>query len=102
MDPIRKWFVDLGDGEFVQPRGYPYVAVPPVPKSKRFLYTTKRDGILSKLALNPKTNSFGVIGRYGFPDDEDVEWLKPAAGGRQFLFVGDADDIKKPHWQAEW
>jgi hypothetical protein len=91
MDPIRKWFIDLDDGEFLQPRGYPYVVVPPSPTSKFFLYTTKRDGILSKFALDPGIHSFGVIGRYGLPDEEDVEWLKSAAGGRQFLFVGDAD-----------
>lgn len=91
MDPIRKWFVDLDDGEFVQPRGYPYVVVPPSPTSEVFLYTTKKDGILSKFWQCPEVNSFGFIGRYGLPEDEDVAWLRTASGGRKFLFVGDAD-----------
>ena len=91
MEPIRKWFADFEDGEFVQHSGYPYVLVPPSPSSPNFLYTTKPDGILSKVALCPEYSSFGVIGRYGLPDDDDVIWLNTAAGGRQILFVGDAD-----------
>ena len=104
-DEIRKWFLDHDDGDFaILPQDHPYAVVPAPPRSQCVLYTTKAQSLLAALSGNDAEIPCGVIGRYGLPAEDDVDFIKALAGKRQFVFVGDADpcDLLIFAWLRSW
>lgn len=104
-DEIRKWFLDHEDGDFaILPPGQPYAVVPAPARAQCVLYTTKAQSMLAALCRNGVEVPCGVIGRYGLPAEDDVNFIKALVGKRQFVFVGDADpcDLLIFGWLRSW
>ncbi len=104
-DEIRKWFLDHEDGDFaILPQDHPYTVVPAPARSQCVLYTTKAQSLLAALSGNGVEVPCGVIGRYGLPAEDDVNFIKALVGKRQFVFVGDADpcDLLIFAWLRSW
>ena len=104
-DEIRKWFLDHEDGDFaILPQDHPYAVVPAPARSQCVLYTTKAQSLLAALSGNDVEMPCGVVGRYGLPAEDDVDFIKALVGKRQFVFVGDADpcDLLIFAWLRSW
>lgn len=93
MDRVRNWFVDHdGDGDFaISPQDHPFSVVPPASTSPCILYTTKPRSVLVPFSHTSLGFPCGFIGRYGLPDDRDLDWLRFTAQGRALIYLGDAD-----------
>jgi hypothetical protein len=92
VDRIREWFLDHPDGEFsLPPWDHPYSVVPPSSTSVGVLFTTKPCSVLGALSHDHQELPYGVIGRYGLPNDSDLAWLRSWTSNHALAFLGDAD-----------
>mgnify|MGYP000892086697 CR=1 FL=1 len=92
---IEAWFSEYGeDGEFVHAdRAAPYSVIGPL-DSTRWLVFTSKPKIVSEAIENCWAPAqLGMVGRYGLPDETDLNWLRGLIGSCELLFLGDMDPV---------
>jgi hypothetical protein len=90
-DPIRQWFIDHEDGDFiVASPSHAYSVLPALDGGAPVVYTTKRQCILAIIESAAIRPPFTLITRGGLPDEGDVGWLSSIIGQKHALFLGDA------------
>ena len=89
---IENWFSQHQDGDFAYyDRPTPYSLIGPVRNGGQFIFVTKPSTIISAFGEAAKAPDFGIIGRYGLPSGDDVDWLCRIVGENELLFLGDLD-----------
>lgn len=64
--------------------------MPPCSTSDRVLFTTKPVSVLGALSRRNGKLPWGLVGRYGLPNDNDLKWLSSLAACHGLTFLGDA------------
>lgn len=92
---ILSWFREHdGDGEFlIGANSTPYIVVGSPSIGRRTIYTTKPAVISSLFNEKEPFVDFGVIGRYGLPNESDLPWMRRLIGAGALMFLGDMDPV---------
>jgi len=93
---IEQWFAQHdGDGEFAcARRSHPYSVIGPPVDGGQIILTTKPSLVSTAIDSGKAFSAeFGMVGRYGLPDEADLPWICQLAGTRELLFLGDMDPV---------
>lgn len=92
---IRAWFQEHdGDGEFVSGmRACPYSVIGPARGTGCIIFTTKPDVVSAAIDPRDTLGNVAMVGRYGLPDDRDLNWMGTLVGSRTVTFLGDLDPV---------
>lgn len=70
---------------------YPYSVTNVTLESRRVVYSTKLNSAFRVFEKPIAARQVTLLGRYGLPDDRDIEWILKTINGRECTFIGDAD-----------
>lgn len=91
---IRTWFAEHEeDGDFPCSPCHPYEVLRPGADDGRIIFTTKPRSVALAIKANSGCANLGMMGRFGLPDETDLDWIVSAGSRRQLLFLGDMDPV---------
>lgn len=91
---ISAWFAEHDDdGEFaLGTRALPFSVIRPAGAAAPVLLTTKPSVVMPIIDREAR-HGFGMIGRYGLPDEADLRWILKVIGRHPLFFLGDMDPV---------